>query len=130
MPVQEETVEKVSIPKWILELIERYQFQRTVYLKEQKKEYELRKEFIDPFFKTLGWDIDNDEGNSDRLKDVVHEDPITIRGQTKSIDYSFRTGGTRVFIVETKKPSINLFENNRASNEAALQLDGMLGMQV
>ena len=50
MPVQEETVEKVSIPKWILELIERYQFQRTVYLKEQKKEYELRKEFIDPFF--------------------------------------------------------------------------------
>ena len=74
------------------------------------------------FFKTLGWDIDNDEGNSDRLKDVVHEDPITIRGQTKSIDYSFRTGGTRVFIVETKKPSINLFENNRASNEAALQL--------
>jgi len=114
--------EQATIPKWILELIDRYQYQRAVYLKEQKKEFELRKEFIDPFFKTLGWDVDNDLGTIDRLKDVIHEESITIRGQTKSIDYSFRVGGNRVFIVETKKPSINLFENSRAANEAALQL--------
>ncbi|MEN6519475.1 MAG: DNA methyltransferase [Methanospirillum sp.] len=51
-------------------------------------------------------------------KDVVHEDPIPIRGTTKFIDYSFRIGGIRKYIVETKRPSSRIKDDR----EAALQL--------
>jgi hypothetical protein len=68
----------------------------------------LRREFIDPFFRTLGWDVDNTQGNSELYKEVIHEDPIRIRGSTEFIDYAFRIGGSRKFIVEAKKPAVNI----------------------
>jgi hypothetical protein len=36
----------------------------------------VRRESIDPFFKALGWDIDNGEGFADAFKDTIHEDAI------------------------------------------------------
>ena len=33
-------------------------------------------EFLDPFFKALGWDINNEQGYAEAYKDVVREDAI------------------------------------------------------
>jgi hypothetical protein len=64
-------------------------------------------EQIDPFFKALGWDIDNQNGYAEAYREVIHEDKIKISGVTKAPDYSFRlAGGKRLFFVEAKKPSI------------------------
>jgi len=82
------------------------------------KEAQVRKEFIDKFFESLGWDVDNTEGNSEQYKDVINEDAIKIEGNTKAPDYAFRIGGQRVFFVEAKKPSVKLKENS----ESAYQL--------
>jgi predicted type IV restriction endonuclease len=71
-------------------------------------ETQIRREFIDPFCKALGWDIDNEQGYAEAYKDVVHEDAIKISGSTKAPDYAFRTGGTRKFFLEAKKPSVNI----------------------
>ncbi|MEN6442757.1 MAG: N-6 DNA methylase [Methanoregula sp.] len=105
-------------PQPIIDLIQRYEFNRPVYHKGQKNETELRREFLDPFFRALGWDVDNNKGWSEAYKEVAHEDPIRIRGQTKFIDYSFRVGGARKFICEAKKPAVALKDDL----DAALQL--------
>ena len=62
---------------------------------------------IDPFFKALGWDIDNEEGYAEAYREVIHEDRVKVGRATKAPDYSFRlSGGKRLFFVEAKKPSI------------------------
>jgi len=82
------------------------------------KEAQVRIEFIDKFFKALGWDVNNKQGFSEQFKEVISEDAIKIEGNTKAPDYAFRIGGQRIFFVEAKKPSVSLKDNP----EAAYQL--------
>ncbi|MDA1050726.1 MAG: N-6 DNA methylase [Planctomycetota bacterium] len=100
--------DRVGAPKEILDLVNRFREQYDSYRLPSYGETELRREFIDPFFKALGWDIDNEQGNAEAYKDVVHEDSIKIGVSTKAPDYSFRIGGVRKFFVEAKKPSVNI----------------------
>ncbi|MEX0716518.1 MAG: DNA methyltransferase, partial [Planctomycetaceae bacterium] len=95
-------------PAEIVQLVERFELHRDSYQSAAYNETQLRREFVDPFFKALGWDIDNEQGYAEAYKDVVHEDGLKIGGTTKAPDYSFRIGGTRKFFVETKKPSVNV----------------------
>ena len=53
------------------------------------------REFLDPLFKVLGWDLDNEQGYAEAYKDVIHEDAI-------------RVGGTCKFFLEAKKPSVDI----------------------
>ena len=93
------------------DLIERYNRNAEAYRSTQYNETQLRREFLDPFFDALGWDVENKRGYAEAYKDVVHEDAIKIGGVTKVPDYSFRIGGTRKFFVEAKKPSIHIKED-------------------
>jgi Type I restriction enzyme R protein N terminus (HSDR_N) len=68
----------------------------------------LRREFLDPFFGELGWDMDNRHGYAESYKDVIYEDSIKDGAGTKAPDYCFRIGGTRKFFVEAKKPAVNI----------------------
>ncbi|HPZ09242.1 MAG TPA: Eco57I restriction-modification methylase domain-containing protein [Candidatus Eremiobacteraeota bacterium] len=90
------------------ELTERFHNNIESYKSGQYNETQARQEFINPFFKLLNWDVDNEQGYAEAYKDVVHEDAIKIGGKTKAPDYCFRIGGTRKFFVEAKKPSINI----------------------
>jgi len=101
-------VVSTQVSEAILKLVEKYEFHRAAYKRGQFNETQLRREFIDPFFKALGWDVDNTKGYSELYKEVIHEDPIRIRGSTEFIDYAFRIGGSRKFIVEAKKPAVNI----------------------
>lgn len=92
----------------IVNLIERFEQNKDAYKSSQYNETQLRREFLDPFFKALGWDVENKHGYAEAYKDVIHEDAIKIGGVTKAPDYSFRIGGTRKFFVEAKKPAIHL----------------------
>jgi hypothetical protein len=98
----------MTAPKEILELVERFKRDQDIYQSDRYNEAQLRKEFIDPFFKTLGWDVDNTQGYAPAYRDVIHEDAIKIGGYTKAPDYCFRIGGTRKFFLEAKKPSVSL----------------------
>ena len=97
-------------PHEIIELVERFQENLAAYTSGTYNETQLRREFVDPFFKALGWDIDNTAGNAEAYKDVVHEDAIRIGGAIKAPDYCFRIGGTRKFFVEAKKPAVRIAE--------------------
>lgn len=98
----------MPVPNPVLELLQRFERNIDAYRSGQYNETQVRLEFVDPFFKALGWDIHNEKGYAEAYKDVIHEESVKIGGVTKAPDYSFRIGGVRKFFVETKKPSVNL----------------------
>lgn len=98
-------------PKEILELIDRFDRNLESYKNGRYNETQLRREFLDPFFEALGWDVNNSQGWAEAYKEVIHEDAVKVGGATKAPDYSFRVGGVRKFFVEAKKPSINIRED-------------------
>lgn len=100
----------MSVPASICSLVKRFSEQREAYRSGNYNETQLRREFLDPFFKALGWDIDNEQGYAEAYKDVIHEDRLKIGSWTKAPDYSFRIGGTRKFFVEAKRPSVDVKE--------------------
>ena len=105
----------MSAPKEILRLIDQFELHLDSYKSGQYNEAQLRREFLDPFFKALGWDVDNTQGLAEAYKDVVHEDAIRIGGAVKAPDYCFRIGGTRKFFLEAKKPSVDVGEETSAA---------------
>ena len=91
----------------IEDLVTRFEEQLASYKKADYNETLTRRDFIDPFFKALGWDMDNSQGNAEAYREVIHEDKIKIGAATKAPDYSFKlAGGKRLFFVEAKKPSV------------------------
>lgn len=95
-------------PDAIRELVDRFHRNKTDYQLDNYKEARLRQEFIDPFFKVLGWDMDNEQGWAEAYKEVIHEDSIKIGNNPEAPDYCFRIGGTRKFFLEAKKPSVDI----------------------
>ena len=90
----------------ITSLVERFDDQKETYRKDYN-ETQTRRDFIDPFFKALGWDVDNENGYAESYREVIHEDKVKVDKATKAPDYSFRlVGGKRLFFVEAKKPSV------------------------
>ena len=98
----------MTAPQAILDLVARFQMHKDSYMAAKYNETQVRREFVDPFFKALGWDNDNENGYAEAYKDVVHEDALKIDGNIKAPDYAFRIGGTRKFFLEAKKPSVNI----------------------
>ncbi len=105
-------------PKDVLALVEKFDRHRESYESAGYNETQLRREFLDPMFAALGWDVQNVDGAAEAYKDVIHEDAIRVGEFTKAPDYGFRIGGTRKFFVEAKKPSKRLKDDA----EAAFQL--------
>lgn len=100
-------VTKESALQKITALVSRFEEQIGSYKKTEYNETLTRRDFIDPFFKALGWDMDNEQGYAEAYREVIHEDKLKIGSATKAPDYSFRLpGGKRLFFVEAKKPSV------------------------
>ncbi len=105
-------------PDRIKQLVETFEQNINEY-HSGKNETELRRQFLDPFFEALGWDVDNKQGKDERNKEVAHEYSVEIDGQQKKADYAFRVDKESFdFLVEAKKPSVRV-EN---SLEAAYQI--------
>ncbi len=91
-----ETVEK---------LIRRFESDRSHYLSKSYSEAQARVDFISPFFKALGWDVENEEGLAHHAREVVVEAAEDTGGRP---DYGFRVSGQTKFFVEAKAPSEEL----------------------
>jgi len=95
-------------PNEVLKLIENFERNLDAYRSGKYNETQVRLDFINPFFKALGWDMDNSAGYAEAYRDVIHEDAIKVGTSTKAPDYSFRIGGQRKFFLEAKKPLIDV----------------------
>lgn len=95
-------------PSIVAALIDRFEQNRDSYKNQSYNETQVRREFLDPLFEALGWDVANKQGHAEAYKDVIHEDAVKIGGNTKAPDYCFRIGGARKFFLEAKKPAVNV----------------------
>ncbi len=102
-------------PEEIVELADKFHRNREAYKNPSYKEEQLKQEFINPFFKALGWDVDNESGAAPQYRDVIFEDSIKVSGGTKAPDYCFTLAGRKMFFVEAKKPSVNIEKDIKPS---------------
>ena len=56
-------INKEAALKKIEELVQRFEEQILSYKKAEYNETQTRRDFIDPFFKALGWDMDNSQND-------------------------------------------------------------------
>ena len=102
----------------VRELIDRFERHAAAYLQPGYQEAEARKDFIDPLFKALGWDVDHEHQHNPYEQEVKVERSVSVHDARtqKKADYAFRLApnfrDVRIF-VEAKKPSVNL-EKTRA----------------
>lgn len=93
-------------------LISRYDGNFTQYQQATYNETQVRVEFVNPFFQLLGWDVLNEAGLPQHLREVTHEATVLVEEngahRSKKPDYSFKVGTEALFFLETKKPSVNI----------------------
>ena len=86
------------------------------YTRSTYNETEVRVDFVNPLFRCLGWDVDNEAGLPQHLREVTHEATVLVeedgRQRSKKPDYSFRVGSEPLFYLETKKPSVDITSDN------------------
>jgi hypothetical protein len=71
-------------------------------------EAKLRDDFLNPFFRALGWDMENRAGLIQKEREVEIESATQIGGGRKRADYLFRTHPRDQFICEAKKAAEEL----------------------
>ncbi|MEZ5329098.1 MAG: hypothetical protein R3F19_28970, partial [Verrucomicrobiales bacterium] len=58
----------MAVPDTVKKLVDTFGKHLTHYKSKGYNETEIRREFLDPFWKALGWDIDNERGYADAYK--------------------------------------------------------------
>jgi len=101
-------ISAMPAPDTVLKLCETFAEHREHFQSGNFNEFQLRKQFLDPLFEALGWDIANSQGLAPQYRDVIHEDAIKIGLHAKAPDYAFTFHGQRKFFLEAKKPSVNI----------------------
>lgn len=72
----------VNPPEKVRSLVEVFERNADEYQSAHFNEAMLRQQFVNPLFKCLGWDMDNEQGYAEAYKDVIHEAAIKIGGAT------------------------------------------------
>ena len=74
-------ITKEQAYKTLEKLIERFDDHIDTYKKGYFNETQTRIDYINPFFKALGWDIDNKQGLAEAYREVIHEDRTYKEGK-------------------------------------------------
>ena len=105
MPVDEGFQE---FEKELNRLVEAFDHRLTDLKKSFYVEAQLRDDFLNPLFRSLGWDMENRAGLIQQKREVEIESRTQIGGRQKRADYLFRTNGHDRFVCEAKKPAEEL----------------------
>jgi hypothetical protein len=84
-------------------LVAKFDADKDYYLSRAYSEAQARVDFITPFFKALGWDVENEAGLAHHAREVVVEQGES--DTTGRPDYNFRMNGQTKFFVEAKAPA-------------------------
>jgi hypothetical protein len=71
-------------------------------------EADLRLQYLDPLFSSLGWDVGNRALAPFHDREVVVEPPHRMQGSNRRPDYLFRISGIDKFVCEAKRPKEDL----------------------
>lgn len=90
------------------QMVARFDHNLSQYKSAAYDEASLRQEFLNPFFRALGWDMENEAGLIPQHREVETESRTEIAGRQKRADYLFRTDRQDRFVCEAKKPAEEL----------------------
>ena len=99
---------KAQAKEVLIKLVQKFEEHKFHYTSSKYDESNTRRDFIDPFFELLGWDVGNSAGKAPDKREVILEDPVETKDSWSNPDYIFYFKGDRKFIVEAKKPSVDL----------------------
>jgi hypothetical protein len=68
-----------SAPDSVKRLVDHFDQNRKVFLSPDYKEEQLRAEFLNPFFESLGWDVANRAGLTEVFNPVIHAAKPEVR---------------------------------------------------
>ncbi len=106
----------------IAELVHGFAAHITAYKSKETKEAEIRQKFIDPFWRALGWDVGDSAQLGPAEAEVIIEKSIETVDSTglrsRRPDYIFRLGGFPRFVVEAKKPAVDIDADKEAIFQA------------
>jgi hypothetical protein len=77
----------MTAPADIRTLVEKFAQHGKDYRLGKYNETQLRRDFLDPFFAALGWDIFNQKNYSERYREVFHEVSVEVDGQIDRLVY-------------------------------------------
>ncbi|MBL9218801.1 MAG: N-6 DNA methylase [Opitutaceae bacterium] len=86
-------------------LVAQFDRQHPGYTTPDYLEASLRADFLDPFFRALGWDVGNQKGLIHTEREVAIEVRTHLSGKQTRADYVFRHARTERFTCEAKKPA-------------------------
>jgi adenine-specific DNA-methyltransferase len=92
-------------------LAENFQANEQEYLKSSYSEADVRRHFIDKFWKALGWDVYHERERNPYEQEVKVERGVNVSNRLKKADYAFFAAPNFrdvKFYVEAKKPARNL----------------------
>ncbi|MCP4134977.1 MAG: N-6 DNA methylase [bacterium] len=99
-------------------LVNAFEEQYTSLNSSKYNETQLRIDFLNPFLKCFGWDVDNEAKTSQYLRDVIQEESIDVAEKNtvtrKKPDYTLRIHGNRKLFVEAKRVSLDI-ENSKSA---------------
>ena len=87
-------------------LINKFAEKEKFYKDKSHSKESIKVEFITPFFRALGWDIENKQS-----REVIFEDRTRIEGRIKRPDYGFYLNDKRQFFLEAKAAHEDLKNN-------------------
>ena len=96
-------ISKEDACRQIEQLVNRFDEQIDSYTKADYNETLTRRDFIDPFFKALGWDIDNEQGYAEAYREVIHEDKVKIGTPPKPRLFLSTARRQTTFLCRSKK---------------------------
>jgi hypothetical protein len=85
-------------------LVDRFDRQFPEFTSPDYNEATLRADFLDPFFRALGWDVGNTKGLIHTEREVDIEVRTAVSGRQTRADYVFRAARVERFTCEAKKP--------------------------
>ena len=89
-------------------LVAKFEKEFTAVTDPGYSEARLRQDYLDPFIRALGWDLENHAGLVQQQREVEIESRTDVAGRAKRADYLFRTDTRDRFICEAKKPRVTL----------------------
>jgi len=101
----------------LTELVELFKNDYKTFKDSKYNETQLRNDFVDSLLMSFGWDVDNDAGKNQFLRDVIQEESINVDDEKakKNPDYTLRVQGLRKLFVEAKKPHVDITKSAKAA---------------
>ncbi len=106
----------------IAELVQGFATHIKALKSPETKEAAIRQAYIDPFWRALGWDVGDGLQRGPALADVIIENTVETAEVTglhnRAVDYLFRVNGFPRFVVEAKRPVVDIDQDKDAIFQA------------